>query len=251
MLGFGFDTLTLAGQRRAGGWSPAALAPIAWYEPADRATLYQDAAMTVPVLADGDPVGAMRDKSGHGRDLIQSIDARRPLYRTDGTTHWLEYDGIDDALSVVQLPFSTEATVGLAFSVLSNPSGYPPVLRNGTAATDGSGRQPMIYLDANAPQVVKTWWGNRGLAVTLPAQVTQMGPLSLVSSTAGGAAQMRIGALSASTTGISMTPDMSGNFAVGMAGFVGRIYGVVICDTEQPPEALDALTAHLGTLSAG
>lgn len=251
MLGFGINTLTQTGRRRAAGWSPAALAPIAWYEPADRATLFQDAAMTVPVLADGDPVGAMRDKSGQGRDLIQSIDARRPLYRTDGASHWLEYDGVDDALSVVQLPFTTEATVGLAFSVQSNASGYPPVLRNGTAATDGSGRQPMIYLDANAPQVVKTWWGNRGLAVTLPAQVTQMGPLSLVSSISGGAAQMRIGALSASTTGVSMTPDMSGNFALGMAGFVGRIYGVVICATEQAPEARDALAAHLDALSGG
>ncbi|KFE35574.1 hypothetical protein [Thioclava atlantica] len=247
MFGLGFSTVTLAQRPHVTHWSPEALAPIAWYDPSDRTTLFQDAEMTQPVSADGDPVAAMRDKSGHGRDLVQSIATRRPLYRTDGTLHWLDYDGVDDALSVAQLPFTTEATVGLAFSAASNASGYPPILRNGTAATDGSGRQPMIYLDASAPDVIKTWWGNRGLAVTMPSEIVAMGPLALISAISGGVATLEVNGVGASTTGVSMTHDPAGNFALGLAGFQGRLYGAVICDRSQTPEANAALAAYLAT----
>ena len=34
-----------------------------WYDPSDKSTLFQDAAGTVPVTADGDPVGLILDKS--------------------------------------------------------------------------------------------------------------------------------------------------------------------------------------------
>jgi len=37
----------------------------AWYEPRDISTLFQDSAATTPVIADGDPVGLMLDKSGN------------------------------------------------------------------------------------------------------------------------------------------------------------------------------------------
>ncbi|PIE10063.1 MAG: hypothetical protein CSA72_10645, partial [Rhodobacterales bacterium] len=41
------------------------LSPAAWYDPSDLSTLFQDAAMTIPVTADGDPVGAVQDRSGN------------------------------------------------------------------------------------------------------------------------------------------------------------------------------------------
>ncbi|OJT01239.1 hypothetical protein [Marinobacter nauticus] len=70
----------------------------AWYDPSDLTTLYQDSAGTTPVTADGDPVGLMLDKSGNGNHASQSVAASRPIYRTDGTLHWLEFDGVDDYL---------------------------------------------------------------------------------------------------------------------------------------------------------
>jgi len=70
----------------------------AWYDPSDLTTLYQDSAGTTPVTADGDPVGLMLDKSGNDNHAIQSVAAARPVYRTDGTLHWLEFDGVDDRL---------------------------------------------------------------------------------------------------------------------------------------------------------
>tara|TARA_R110002012_G_scaffold193507_1_gene361105 strand:- start:251 stop:1102 length:852 start_codon:yes stop_codon:yes gene_type:complete len=58
--------------------------------------LWQDADMTVPVAADGDPVRVMQDLSGAGRDAIAPTSAARAIYKTDGVSHKLLFDGIDD-----------------------------------------------------------------------------------------------------------------------------------------------------------
>ena len=79
----------------------------AWFDPSDLTTLYQDAAGTTPVTADGDPVGLMLDKSGNGNHASQSVAAARPTYRTDGTLHWLEFDGVDDELVSTVIPYNS------------------------------------------------------------------------------------------------------------------------------------------------
>ena len=79
--------------------------------------LYQDAAGTVPVTADGDPVGLVLDLSGNGNHASQSTSAARPVYRTDGTLHWLEFDGVDDWLSTAVIsagsPVTAQITAGV------------------------------------------------------------------------------------------------------------------------------------------
>lgn len=93
----------------------------AWYDPSDLTTLYQDSAGTTPVTADGDPVGRMEDKSGNGNHATQSTSAARPVYKTDGTLHWLEFDGVDDfmdfSMSVPDANFT--AIAGLSFEDLT------------------------------------------------------------------------------------------------------------------------------------
>lgn len=69
-----------------------------WYDPSDKSTLFQDAAGTIPVTKDGDPIGLMKDKSGNGYHATQTVSASRPTYRTDGILHWLDFDGGDDYL---------------------------------------------------------------------------------------------------------------------------------------------------------
>lgn len=55
----------------------------AWFDPSDIGSLFQDAAMTIPVTQDGDRVGAMVDKSGNGNHALQTDENLRPIYRVD------------------------------------------------------------------------------------------------------------------------------------------------------------------------
>lgn len=71
-----------------------------WYDPSDMSTLFQDVAGTVPVTKDGDPVALMRDKSGNGNHAVQTVSTARPVYKTDGILHWLNFDGVDDELLI-------------------------------------------------------------------------------------------------------------------------------------------------------
>lgn len=77
-----------------------------WYDPSDKSTLFQDVAGTVPVTKDGDPVALMRDKSGNGNHATQTVSTARPIYKTDGILHWLNFDGVDDFLKVSLLDMS-------------------------------------------------------------------------------------------------------------------------------------------------
>lgn len=65
-----------------------------WLDPSDHTTLFQNSAGTVPVRYDGDPVGLILDKSGRSNHMRQTVDAARPVYKTDGTRHWIEADGV-------------------------------------------------------------------------------------------------------------------------------------------------------------
>ncbi len=49
-----------------------------WLDPSDMATMFQDAAGTIPVTAVEQPVGKMLDKSGRGNHATQSVTASRP-----------------------------------------------------------------------------------------------------------------------------------------------------------------------------
>jgi hypothetical protein len=61
-------------------------------------SLFQDAAGTVPVTADGDPIGSTKDQSPNDRSSIQSVSSRRPAYRANGTLNFASFDGIGDSL---------------------------------------------------------------------------------------------------------------------------------------------------------
>jgi len=73
----------------------------AWYDPSDLSTLFQDAAGTTPVTADGDPVGLAVDKSGNAVNAAQSVSASRPVYNVEPSR--LSLDKVDDAL-VITVP---------------------------------------------------------------------------------------------------------------------------------------------------
>jgi len=100
-----------------------------WFDPSDLSTLFQDAAGTIPVTSDGDPVGLMLDKSGNGYHATQTVSAKRLIYRTDGTLHWLansgtgqffqtnaiDFSGTNKMTAVVGLKKESDNSTGIAF----------------------------------------------------------------------------------------------------------------------------------------
>ena len=97
MAGFGF---ALAGGAPAAGLERlfAKGEAGAWYDVADRLTLFEDAAGTVPAAIDG-PVGRIADKSGNGNHAVQAAAQQRPVLRQEAGRLFLEFDGVDDFMA--------------------------------------------------------------------------------------------------------------------------------------------------------
>lgn len=136
MWGADYSLTTLARRRGGAAFSPAQIAGLsAWYDPSDLSTLFQDTAMTVAVTTAGQSVAAMKDKSGKGRHMVQPTAAARPTYGTDGTRHWLSFDGVDDSMTApVQAIAGTSVFCGACFA----PSSGWPVSGNGGVFSDAS-----------------------------------------------------------------------------------------------------------------
>ncbi|MCK8463440.1 hypothetical protein MUY35_06210 [Aliiroseovarius sp. S1339] len=102
-------------------FSPLALSPSVFFDPSQTGGLFQDAAATLAVTADSQPVGLWQDLSPNGHDLSQAVSAARPTYRTDGTAHWIEADGVDDGLlTAAVFDVKNPVTMVLGYQMLSN-----------------------------------------------------------------------------------------------------------------------------------
>lgn len=124
MLGLGFEIPTVAlqsaGPSSPEPFSPLQLAPSAMFDPVNTAQLFQDDAGTTAVTADDQPVGLWQDATANGLDLSQAVNSARPSYRTDGTFHWIEMDGVDDSMiSASMLRIGNPTTMIIGYQTLS------------------------------------------------------------------------------------------------------------------------------------
>jgi hypothetical protein len=97
--------------------------------------LFQEAAGTTPVTADGDPVGLMLDISGRDNHASQSASAARPIYRTDGVLHWLEPDGVDDFMVTQTVAFSSYDKFILIAGCTGTPKSDPSIIASQGTST--------------------------------------------------------------------------------------------------------------------
>lgn len=160
MLGFDFKTVSLATGSRKSQWQPTNLPNLsAWYDPSDLSTLFQDAAGTIAVASDGDPVGRILDKSGNGYHLSQTNTASKPSYHTDGVRHWIESDGVDDFMQA-NTRFGLAANPALSVVAALRPLSYDVVdrvLHIGGVAETGT-------LSASVGTAGASWRHNNGYA---------------------------------------------------------------------------------------
>lgn len=101
VLGSVFDAS--AGVAQPDTWSPASLFANgengAWYDPSDLSTMFQDAAGTLPVTSEGQPIGRLLDKSGNGNHATQPTTTARPILSRDAVGRlFISFDGVDDSL---------------------------------------------------------------------------------------------------------------------------------------------------------
>jgi hypothetical protein len=122
-LGLGFTDVAST----FGGFSPASLAPNAWYDPSDLSSMFQDTAGTTPITADGQAVARINDKSGNGYHLTQATAGSRALYKTSGGLSWLLFDGVDDGYTQAAVTFPASADFAYAFFNSGAAVNYLPV----------------------------------------------------------------------------------------------------------------------------
>jgi len=121
-----------------------------WLDPSDFSTMFQDSAGTTPVTADGQPVGKILDKSGRGNHASQATANSRPLYKTDGTYHWLQFDGVDDSLSTAAINFNGTDKLSIFFGASTSSSANQGIISIGTS---GAGSLNAIYATDTPPGI--------------------------------------------------------------------------------------------------
>jgi len=90
-------------------WTPASISGlVAWYDPSDFSTMFQDSAGTTPVTAANDPVGKILDKSGNGYHAVQETAGSRPILELNSGYYSLKFDGTADFLSIPNFNVGTD-----------------------------------------------------------------------------------------------------------------------------------------------
>ena len=207
-------SLSLAAPGRA--FSPARLfadgTAGAWYDFSDRATLFQDAARTVPVTASGQTVGGVTDKSGRGNHLSQATAGARPLYTEAGGGRYLVFDGVDDHFTLAStLPSVTHWTSihcfkkpasGSSFGLTNSVTSAAPwtvqqTTTSGTflAGNDGTNVARNSATPSDQNQVLTGQWaGSSYLTATLRRNGVALTPIVLSAAASNGGGFNRYGA---------------------------------------------------------
>lgn len=201
-----------------------------WYDPSDLSTMWQDTAGTIPAVP-GLPVARIDDKGNLGLHATQATAANRPtLQRDSGGNYYLQFDGVDDALTIpTGMPVPT---TGCCAVVAWQHDGYPatnPILYYQRATTaDASHQHPLIRL-ANTG-AVQALIGNQSSA-SVDGSTPAASPYAVTAHLATDNAARKSylnGVLYGTATAPALTDAAdSPTGAIGGATFAGRIYGVV------------------------
>ena len=200
--------------------------------------LFQDSAGTVPVTADGDPVGKMIDQSGNGNHASQTVSGARPTYRTDGTLHWLQPDGIDDSFLVQNKAFNLNTFSALCATEIGSNSNQRVYDTRGTGGVgDAKGFHLKPYVNSATDGYVVDE-GNGFNNLSIPATSSVSTKITLATYIFEGEMRLREnGALSGSLTA-SFADIVSTLESVMFANsngqnaqlFDGRYYGGFVVD---------------------
>lgn len=242
-------------------WSPANLFGLnvfakmtsgVFYDPNVTISLYKDVQGLQPVTSDGDKVALMKDLSGHKKHAVQPDTLKRPVYRTNGTTAWLDFDGVNDFMNIptnviqtngvnsILVGFSYERKTGSTSIYGGNGKGYTLNINEADAYKPKSfitgtgdyieGNSEKV-LTPNTKHVVSTMFNSHFNILTLHVD-------------------MNLEAYVVPPFGISkdiepIEPDTFTLFSDNNTGFSkGKFHGLVIYDTELSNELVGRISDY-------
>lgn len=265
MIGLDFATTTLAARPGAAPFAPSRLPGLAlWYDPTDRATLFQDTAQSVPVTADGDPVACIRDKSGKGHHALQADPAARPVFRDDGTARWIDFSATGAWMSCPALDLSATSAltvalrlaraastgVGMAFEFGAetkpgNPGSFGLVAPHQSLAAPFA----MLLSGASGAAIVKVGTNMAPETAVISAR------LDRTATSSAGAIDLRRNKSGADQSTVANMTNFGGSFgthplflgrrAGATLPFNGGFFGFTICEGLLPTPTLDRLETYL------
>jgi putative heme-binding domain-containing protein len=120
---FLFVSVAVAALRTAAAEAPPRNELVLWLDASAQFAARQAAAL--PPLGNLQPVDLMLDSAGTGRNAVQPVAERRPIYVSDGTVGYLKFDGKDDFLTVYgPRRLSAEATIFILAAPKSNNGNF-------------------------------------------------------------------------------------------------------------------------------
>lgn len=226
----------------------------AWYDPSDLGTLFKDAAGTDPVTADGDPVGLMLDLSPNANHASQSVTGSKPTYRTDGTRHWLEFNGTKflSTPTLSENVFTVSSglfAAGASSNNLDSIAGILEEIETGAARVSltadtrtATGRILIHAPNANTVSAdrVSQWDGSTQVIV---------GAASSGPSIAGYINGSEKGSAVPQASFTSPTTLTIGRQTVGPLALEGNVYGIIARSTESSGDDISKITQYLAAKS--
>lgn len=207
----------------------------AWYDPSDLSSMFTDDGVT-NVTAAGQAVYRINDKSGNGNHLIQATAAARPLYKTAGGLHWLEFDGTDDKMTVGTIVLTQPNTIYFAHK--QTTTGGSLAFFESSAGVQGmyAGFPNAGFMGVHAGSSVNT-----GIAEDTSDN------LDGVLFNGASSTYRRNGASTAISPGAA---GLSGTLPIGNNGsttfYAGRMYQIFLIDTELSAGDRSDLETYLG-----
>jgi hypothetical protein len=220
-MGLWSNTAALSGGG-GGAWAPTSLGAglAGWWEPKP-ANLTKAGGGTV---VDGDAVNGMTDLSGNSLSFAQGNAADRPVYHTDGTHHWLTFDGVSDIMTVTSGTVTDGSGQHSSFSVVK-PTSVAAGVQGILGADPGSGTRIAHFhringsvADSVALDTAVTGYTDTGATVTTASAQT----IAEVTSTT--AIECFVDNVSGGSTAIS-TALKTGATEAELGSFVGAYFG--------------------------
>jgi hypothetical protein len=217
-----------------------------WLDASDLATLFQLNTGATPVTTNGQVVGFWGDKSANDFDLSTvGNDTTRPIYGTDGSFHWVEFDGVNDILRRLEaLQLYAAGAYTLAIAVRGNPAIDRTLVGEGYNTGSGSLTRPIGSHNATAANAAAYYRADDGAttkiqnsAVTFTTAWNNTDKVAIVTDDGLNLDTYVDGTLGTrrSYTRASGTFNLCDRFAigglmrnVGAQWFAGRIYAVAI-----------------------